>query len=115
MRTLAQGSERGASAHGRPPAKPTPVDSPAASRSGENSREMRASTARAFLRPGDGRSRAASAVSPAVDESHGLPRAVDRRALVVDETGREPDLLHRFEVEVALDARCLLRPRDPQA
>ena len=51
----------------------------------------------------------------AVDEADGLPVAVDRRALVVDEARGEPDLLYRVEIEVGLELRGLLRPGDPEA
>src|SRR5262245_36088970 len=51
----------------------------------------------------------------AVDEAHRLPVVVDRRALVVDEPGRETDVLHRCEVQIRLDLRGPLRPGDPQA
>jgi hypothetical protein len=44
-----------------------------------------------------------------------LPVAVDRAALVVDEAGVQPDALNRVEIEVGLDLRALLRPRDPEA
>ena len=49
-----------------------------------------------------------------VDEPQRLPVVVDRAALVVDEPGGEPGLLHRVEVEVGLELRRLLRPRDPE-
>src|SRR5438128_8678034 len=51
----------------------------------------------------------------AIDEPDGLPRPVDRCALVVDEPGCETDSLHRVEVKIGLELRCLLRPRDPEA
>jgi hypothetical protein len=44
-----------------------------------------------------------------------LPTFVDRRRLVVDEAGLEPDPLHGVEVEIGLDHRRLLRPGDPEA
>src|SRR5439155_11124417 len=56
-----------------------------------------------------------SAILLAVDEADRLPLAVDRGALVVDQPGGEPDLLHRREVEVGLDLRGLLGPGDPEA
>jgi hypothetical protein len=39
---------------------------------------------------------------------------LDRAALVVHEAVREADLLHRFERQISLDLRGLLRPRDPE-
>src|SRR5207253_4495750 len=56
-----------------------------------------------------------SAVAQPVDEAERLPALVDRRALVVDEAVLEADALHGVEVEIRLDLRGLLRPRDPQA
>src|SRR5580765_6910801 len=50
----------------------------------------------------------------AVDEADGLPVAVERGALVVDEARGEPDLLNCGEVEVGLERRSLLRPGDPE-
>ena len=58
--------------------------------------------------------RGGSAVAQPVDEAERLPALVDRRALVVDEAVREADLLHRVEVEVGVELRRLLRPRDPE-
>src|SRR6266576_6485867 len=55
------------------------------------------------------------AILLAVDEANRLPLAVDCGALVVDEAGGQPDLLHRREVEVGLDLRGLLRPGNPEA
>src|SRR5919204_4040867 len=64
------------------------------------------------------RSRAAidsvGAVIEPVDEPHGLPIGVDRGRLVVDEAGSEADPLDRLEIEVGVDLRRLLRPRDPE-
>jgi hypothetical protein len=54
-------------------------------------------------------------VLAAAHEAGGLPRVVDRAALVVHEPGREAGLLDGVEVEVGLDLRGLLRPRDPEA
>src|SRR4029453_1577034 len=56
----------------------------------------------------------ARAVCLAIDEPDRLPVVVDRRALVVDEAGIEPDLLHGREIEVGLELRGLLRPGDPE-
>src|SRR4051794_31281700 len=55
------------------------------------------------------------AVLEPVDEPHRLPLVVDRGRLVVDQAGVEADPLHRVEVEVGLELRRLLRPRDPEA
>jgi hypothetical protein len=49
------------------------------------------------------------------DEAEGLPVAVDRAALVVDEARVETGRLHGLEVEVGLDLGAPLRPGDPQA
>src|SRR5215467_13650037 len=49
------------------------------------------------------------------DEAESLPCAVDRTAFVVDQAGREPDPLHSVEVEIGLELRRLLGPRDPEA
>ena len=49
-----------------------------------------------------------------VDEPDRLPVLVDGGALVVDETGGEPDLLHSGKVEVGVELRGLLRPGDPE-
>src|SRR5512142_1972162 len=48
------------------------------------------------------------------DEAESLPVAVDRTALVVDQAGRQADPLDGVEVEVGLELRRLLRPRDPE-
>src|SRR5712691_9919 len=56
-----------------------------------------------------------SAILLAVDKAERLPLVVDCGALVVDQSGCEPDLLHRREVEVGLDLRGLLGPGDPEA
>ena len=52
--------------------------------------------------------------SEADDEAERLPGVVDGAALVVDEPGIEPGLLHRVEGEVGRNAGCLLRPGDPE-
>src|SRR4051794_21754791 len=57
----------------------------------------------------------ARSVGLAIDEPHGLPVAVDRCALVVDEPGVEADLLHGAEVEIRFEPRGLLGPCDPEA
>jgi hypothetical protein len=57
----------------------------------------------------------AGAVLPAPDEAHGLPVSVDRAALVVDEARIESGSLDGVEVQVGLDLRALLGPRDPEA
>ena len=56
----------------------------------------------------------ATAVFSAVHEADGLPVVVDGGALVVDQAGSEPDLLHGLEVEVGLQSRGLLGPGDPE-
>src|SRR4051812_6658265 len=58
--------------------------------------------------------RARSPVPEPVDEANRLPGRVDRRALVVDEARVQADPLHGVEIEVGLDLRGLLRPRDPE-
>src|SRR5438132_11098325 len=60
-------------------------------------------------------SRSGGPVAYSKNELQSLVRLGDRRALVVDETGVQPDPLDRIEVQVSGDARGLLRPRDPQA
>src|SRR5690349_7746829 len=57
----------------------------------------------------------AGTVLPAPDEAHGLPVDVDRAALVVDQAGLEARPLVGVEVEVGVDLRAFLRPRDPEA
>ena len=54
------------------------------------------------------------AVLEPVDEAEGLPVLVDGAALVVDEAVVEAGLLDGVEVEVGLELRGLLRPRDPE-
>src|SRR6266704_2106427 len=55
------------------------------------------------------------AILLAVDKADRLPLAVDCGALVVDQAGGEPDLLHGRKIEVGLDLRGLLGPGDPEA
>src|SRR5438128_9319265 len=57
----------------------------------------------------------ARAIFQTEDEAERLPRLVDRGTLVVDQAVREADALHGVEVEVGLERRRLLRPRDPEA
>jgi hypothetical protein len=54
-------------------------------------------------------------VLEAADESDRLPALVDRAALVVDEPVPEADPLHGVEIQIGLDPRRALRPRDPEA
>src|SRR2546421_7682127 len=69
-------------------------------RRGDPVRERSRSPRRAVLEP--------------VDEAHRLPTAVDGGALVVDEPRVQARPLDGVEVEVGLDLRRLLRPRDPE-
>src|SRR5207237_9263513 len=70
-------------------------------------------TGRSTARSRSGRP-SSRAVGEAEDEPHSLPVVVDRAALVVDEAGVEPDLLHCLEAEIGLELGRALRPRYPE-
>ena len=55
-----------------------------------------------------------SAINESVDEAQPGPGLVDCTHLVVDQAGREDDLPNQALVQVGLDSRAPLGPRDPE-